>query len=31
VLFAMIARKASVDRRTGGIKSSVLEGADDGR
>lgn len=31
VLFSIIARKASVDRRTGGIKSSVLEGLDDGR
>lgn len=26
VLFAQIARKASIDRRSGGIKSSVLEG-----
>lgn len=28
VLFATIARRASVDRRTGGIKSSVLEGSE---
>jgi hypothetical protein len=30
VLFSQISRKASIDRRSGGIKSSVLEGVENG-